>query len=390
MTSRSTRLLLGLALALTLLGTPALAAPPANDSADEHDRRGKVLYGKGDLEGALAEFRAAFAALPRPAFLFNAARALERLGRTREAFDAYSDYLSRAEGAAEREAAAGILAGLCPDVGRGVLRVTSEPAGAQLAVDGTPFPVPSDTVLCLCPGAHALTASKEGFQPARHAVETRSGSSGELRLVLTRTPTNGTVRVTSEVVPATVRLDGTRVGEVPIDVPVPAGGRHELTVDAGDGWQPWRQTVQVREGHLVSVHAIPKPGSSAPAIAPAPGPVAPPVDEPDAPEASFNWGWVTLGTAVALAATGGVLYGLAYDRVATADGLDSTAPDYDARFDDLAVQVQRLQLGAFVTWGLAAAAGVATPFVWVSAPPAGPDATSSLSRGWVVTLRGTF
>ncbi len=380
------RVCLALCLAFVLVG-PALAAPPdaQADGADEHDRRGKVLYGKGDLEAALAEFRAAFEANPRPAFLFNAAKTLERLGRTREAFDAYDQYLARAEGAAEREAAAGVLAGLCPDVGRAVLRVVTEPAGAHLAVDGRTFPVPSNASLCLAPGRHEVTAAKDGHQVARQSIEARAGASTEVRLTLARVPGNGTVRVTSEVLPATVLLDGAPVGVAPLDVAVPAGGPHELTVDAGDAWQPWRRTVEVREGHTSSVRALPQPRTLA-----APAPVTvPPVPVAGLAEPPFNWGWVTLGTSAALAVTGAVLYGLAYDRIKTADGLDPLALTYDDRFDELTAQGQGLQIGAFVSWGLAAAAGIATPFVWTS-PSDGRAASPSRPHGLVVTFGGTF
>lgn|GEM_PF-2570912 len=370
------------------LAAPAPAAPPASSpvergDGEEHDRRGKVLYGKGDLEGALAEFRAAYAADARPAFLFNAAKTLERLERTREAFETYDEYLRVAPGAAEREAAAGVLAGLCPDVGRGLVRVASEPKGALVSVDGVVFPVPADTTLCLTPGRHELTAARKGFEVARRSVEATAGASTDVRFALARALGNGTVRVVSEVLPATVLLDGVRVGDAPVDVAVPAGSPHELTVDAGEAWLPWRRTVEVKEGHAISVRALSERRPATPATQ---APVAPTSDD-----GSFNWGWVALGTSAALAVTGAVLYGVAYDRVQTADGLDPTRPDYDSRFDDLSGEGQRLQIGAFVTWGLAAVAGLTAPLVWTGDEPAAKGARAPVRTPLVgLTIGGTF
>lgn len=382
-----------LLLTLALASVP-LAASPAD--SDEHDRRGKVLYGKGDLEGALAEFRAAYEAEPRPALLFNAAKTLERLGRTREAFETYERYLFEAPGAAEREAAAGVLAGLCPDVGRGLVRILSDPPGARLTIDGAAFPVPATAAVCLAPGRHEVAATKPGFEPARQSVEVPPGSAVDVRLTLARAMGNGTVRVLSEVMPATVLLDGVRAGAAPLDVAVPAGGPHELTIDAGEAWLPWRRTVEVKEGHSISVRALPerRPAPIAAAARPTDASAdgsAPSADPNPGPDEAFNWGWVTLGAAAVLAITGGVLYGVAYDRVSTADGLDPTDPDYDTRFDDLSGEGRRLQIGAFVTWGLAAVTGLSTAVLWEPGAPAAPAASRGPRPPFVgLTVGGTF
>src|SRR5438874_1075813 len=80
--------------ALALFVSTAWSQPdPVAQAAREHFSAGVKLYDKGDYEGALTEFRAAYTAQSSPAILVNVALTLRKLGRNAEAIDALEPLL---------------------------------------------------------------------------------------------------------------------------------------------------------------------------------------------------------------------------------------------------------------------------------------------------------
>jgi tetratricopeptide (TPR) repeat protein len=364
-----TRLLISLFLLLSIStpATTAIAAPKdtgtapdetASERAGAYDREGKILYGSGDLEGAVRAFRLAWRTDPRPSFLFNAGKALERLERFDEAVDTYDHYLRVASGDKERAAAAELCERLCPKAGRGILVLISEPTGAELVIDAEPYPLRTGARVCLVPGEHVVAFSLDGHEALTKTVRVPRAETVALRAELKRRRAVGTLRVESSITPAHVSVDGRVVGEAPIDLRLGADRPVLVLVSAGDGYHPWTQSVSVSEGHHKTLRAFPQPLGS--------GGLNTTTELSSS--STFNWGYVTAGLGVALAITGGILYAIAYDRYDTANGMDAQAEGYDARFDDLVSEGNSYQGGAFVTWGVAGALGVATAFVWDSGP----------------------
>ena len=83
---------------LVLVGMASVASADAQSPDEEVGRReyaaGVVAYDRGDYPVALGRFTAAKEARPLPAFDFNIARCLDRLGRWHEAADAYERFLA--------------------------------------------------------------------------------------------------------------------------------------------------------------------------------------------------------------------------------------------------------------------------------------------------------
>jgi tetratricopeptide (TPR) repeat protein len=171
--------------------------------ADAHNTQGKILYGRGEFEAALAEFHAAFELERDSRYLFNAAKALERLGRPADAFAAWSEFILLAPSAEEREAAARILVQLCPDVGGGAVRLESKPGGLALTLDGRAFPVPAPVEVCLPPGEHRVGATREGYQPLEQVVSVARGGRRNVTLTLKPAVVQGLLAVTPTVKPTT-------------------------------------------------------------------------------------------------------------------------------------------------------------------------------------------
>jgi tetratricopeptide (TPR) repeat protein len=368
-----------LLLCLTLSLAVAPAATRAQDAraearAEAHDREGKVLYGTGDLEGAIREFRLAFRSHPQPSYLFNAGKALERLERFDEAVDTYEQYLRVVTSDDERAAAAELCERLCPKAGRGILVLVSEPPGASLVIDAEPYPITTGTRACLVPGEHVVSFSLDGHEDITETVRVPKAETVALRTVLRARRAVGTIRVESSIVPAEVYVDDRLMGKAPVDLRLGADRRVQVRVDAGSGYRSWTQAISVAAGHHKTLRAFPRPLEAG---APLNG--AGSLAGKDM-GSSMNWGYVTAGLGVALAITGGVLYAIAYDRFTTANSLNVDADGYDADFDALVSEGNGFQSGAFVSWGAAGALGVATAFVWDSGPA--PDRQGqALQRG---------
>ena len=339
--------------ALMLLSNIAVA----NDAAEELDRQAKVLYGRGEYQGAYDAFMAAYEASSAARYLFNAAKTLERLGRTSEAYKTYDRYMRESSGSEERAAAARILVQLCPELDGVTLRVSSVPAGAQLSVDGAPFPVPSEVDICLASGSHDLVLSKVGYLDALRVVDFTAGSHEALRVELKPAAGTGRISVTAGGAAARVWLDGRQVGAAPLEFEVASGQEHVVEVDAGDGYMPWRRTVMVHPGRSMSLDARLTRRAAEPAA--------------DLSEGGhLNWGWVTIGAGATALVLGGALYGLAYKDYAAANDLNPDLPDYDAQFDDLVASGETYKIGAYVGVGVGVVFGVVTPLVWDSSDDA--------------------
>lgn len=134
---------------------------------------------------------------------------------------------------------------------RGRLRVTSEPAGASVSVDGR-FQGRTPLTLGLAPGqSSAIKLTKAGYELATREVTVASGEEADLAVALT--PILGTVRVVAEPADAIVYVDGQPRG--------PANQELRLTAVAHDiairnpGYAPYQTTVTPQPGLAQTVTA---------------------------------------------------------------------------------------------------------------------------------------
>ena len=100
---------LALAVAAVLLsGAPAVAADPLAPDAERKSRasahlvKGAQLIDAEDLQGALAQFEAAYRLVPSPVILHNFGVVYQGLGRKAEALDAFERFLAGRPGPARR------------------------------------------------------------------------------------------------------------------------------------------------------------------------------------------------------------------------------------------------------------------------------------------------
>ena len=179
-----------LAVALWLVTNAAQAAPPTAEDSTRTEARlllqqGNALFARGDLRGALANFRAAYALYPSPRLLINAAAAERELGDVAAAANDLSAYLEEPDGDAALTARAAVeLRALVPSLAK-VGLAPGWPAGSSLELDGRT--VPSGT--WVRPGPHRLRGRAPDGRQQQQTTTLVDGDDIRLHLPVTAPPT---------------------------------------------------------------------------------------------------------------------------------------------------------------------------------------------------------
>lgn len=327
---------------------PATSAPPTPSEAEVRFQRGLELFNVRNYEGALAEFQRSYELSGMAGLLYNLARTYQALGRYPEAARAIERYLREASDlSAERRAEVeGMLTQTRSFIARIDLRI--EPADAHVAVtlDGDAVQDPQCAEgLAVGPGRHAIEATGEGWQTASASVVLASGDRREVRLTLRPTASEtriielrragASARLVFAATPtgATARVDG---HEVTLPAAEVAPGHHELEVSA-PGHETWRGSIESVQGatRTVTPHLASTRGLS-PTL--------------------FYAGASATGLFLVAGIVTGVLTESTHDDYALRFRDEYNSPDVVALRD----RGETLRLLSNVSFGLAAAAGVAT------------------------------
>jgi eukaryotic-like serine/threonine-protein kinase len=142
----------------------------------------------------------------------------------------------------------------------GGIEVATDPAGADVRIDGAMIARAPTSLSGLSPGPHTVVVSLQGF------------SSAELRLVLspgpipvplrfTLLPMETSLQVASEPSGARVSVDGKVVGTTPLETLAVSPGFRRVEIKY-KGFQPWTQTVEARAGDKIPLLARLEPESA--------------------------------------------------------------------------------------------------------------------------------
>ncbi|HUH05101.1 MAG TPA: hypothetical protein VML75_24050 [Kofleriaceae bacterium] len=165
-----------------VLGSSRFAA--ADDDASEDARalfdQATAKLDRGDLGGALADYRAAYELAPRAKILLNIGAILLELGRTVEAANTFADYLERADADRARvPAVRDTLAGLDRDLG--IISLDVALANRQVFVDDTPVgSSPLRRTVRAAPGRHAVVLRGGDGVRASYPIEVTAGGKHQL------------------------------------------------------------------------------------------------------------------------------------------------------------------------------------------------------------------
>ena len=138
----------------------------------------------------------------------------------------------------------------------GTIQVESQPTGANISVDGQPRGVTPAYFYDVPYGAHEVKVEMKGYAPTIETVVISADAPARsLNLALARTaPATGAAEIASEPSGATVRIDGTPVGQTPFADPNIKTGTHKVEV-VKDGFEPWSGTLTVQAGKRARLDA---------------------------------------------------------------------------------------------------------------------------------------
>lgn len=286
-------LVAGLGVPLQVLAQGEPEAPPSSEPApDPKLVRARELYQKGvdhvkrqEWSEALSAFEDSARHNPHAQTTFNVGACERALGNYTRARVAYKQALAQGRGTpgqlsesltAEATAVTQQLEGL---LARAIVRLT--PKEARISVDGRPLALEdkkgsrpvlvagverpnlgraapaAEFEIVMNPGAHVITISRKGFGDAVVNKSFAPGSTTDLPISLSRLP--ATLRISSNVDGALVRVDDVDMGPTPVDVLRPPG-LHRIAVEK-KGYDPFEASVSVRAGELSAQKVTLRPES---------------------------------------------------------------------------------------------------------------------------------
>lgn len=242
-------------LLLALLPALALAqGKKEKEEAGAHFTKGIDFYKEGNYAAALAEFNAAYKAVPSYEVLFNIGLSQRRLFKYGESVKTLNQYLT--EGGAKvpkdrREAVKKELDAIRDLVAEVTIKVEGAPAYVE--IDGeklgkSPFKDP----FLIGPGKHTFRAERDGEEPDEKTMELVSVTKIEVALkprVKELPP--GDLTIESSPANAVITLDGKIMGTTPVKATLKEGG-HEVIAEL-DGYVTARTEVVLSPGQARKV-----------------------------------------------------------------------------------------------------------------------------------------
>ena len=249
--SRSACVILLLALASSVAAAPS---KKDKEEAGSHFTKGIEFYKEGNYSAALAEFNAAYKAVPSYEVLFNIGLSQRRLFKYGDSVKTLNTYLS--EGGAKvpkdrREAVRKELDAIRSLVAEVTIKVEGAPAWVEM--DGeklgkSPFAEP----LLIGPGKHTFRAEREGEEPDEKTMELVSVTKLEVALKpKVKETIPGDLAIESFPAKAVITLDGKVLGSAPVKAQLKEGG-HEVIAEL-EGYVTARTEVVISAGQARKV-----------------------------------------------------------------------------------------------------------------------------------------
>ena len=172
----------------------AVGAAPAPASAQDTKKARELfaaaqgLYQQKRFAEAIEKFEAAYAVKPHPVIHYNIGRCYEELGKTGPAVKSYKTYLRLAPEAKDRNQVADTIASLerkLRDQGLQQLTVVVEPPEATVEVDAKAVG-PSPATVEVTIGTHHVVASLDGYEPFDRSISVTPGQASELNVSLVK------------------------------------------------------------------------------------------------------------------------------------------------------------------------------------------------------------
>lgn len=176
---------------------PAQASNDIVENARRAYAKGQNAFAQGDFAAAQTAFEEAYANVPNPIVLVSIGEAAAKQGKITTALAAYEQYLRVRPDAPDRADVEQKHAVLAQTPGE--VAVTSEPAGADVIVDGRAVGQRTPTTLQIAPGAHRIEVVLAGHAGEAWPAEVSAGARAEHAFALhAQTPSPAAVTPTAE------------------------------------------------------------------------------------------------------------------------------------------------------------------------------------------------
>jgi tetratricopeptide (TPR) repeat protein len=162
--------------------------PEAVERARAAYARGQQAFAAQDFSTALQAFEEAYANVANPIVLVSIGESAAKLDRIETALAAYDAYLRARPDAPDRDEVAQKRAALAAGQVPAQLTLTSEPAGADVILDGQLVGRVTPVVLEVRPGTHRVSLVLLGYETERVVAELPPGGSAQRAVVLKPSP----------------------------------------------------------------------------------------------------------------------------------------------------------------------------------------------------------
>ena len=132
----------------------------------------------------------------------------------------------------------------------GKLKITSDPAGAQIVVDGKARGVAPVEMADLAPGDYEITATLGGFREVKQTATVNAKDTTEVVMSLARKV--GALNIKTVPAGAKITLDGQERGTTPAKLDDIPAGDHNLKLELAN-LRPWEGKVTVKDAQTVQV-----------------------------------------------------------------------------------------------------------------------------------------
>jgi PEGA domain len=236
---------------LVLSALSAVAAPPtAANRQEARDRyeKGVKLYKEGDYASALAEFKAAYQAMPTWEVLYNIGLSERRLFRYGQAVKSLNRFLEEGGKKVPKDRRESVEKELEQISDLTALVTVKVDNGMKISVDGEVVGNSPLEPILIGPGRHTFKAEHEGMSSDEKTLEIVSRTKAEVNLVPLARSDSAPGELVFESTPtgAIITVDGRLAGITPTKLQVAPGG-HEVLADA-DNYATTRQEVVVAAG----------------------------------------------------------------------------------------------------------------------------------------------
>jgi tetratricopeptide (TPR) repeat protein len=218
---------------------------------------GRKAYSRGDYEGAIEEFKAAFDIKPAGGALYNIAKAYEKMTRYEEAIDYYQQYLDLDPNVSDRGDVEEIIKRLKKSLKEKFqeLAVSSDPPGADIYLDdrNTGLQGQTNFRIKVTPGPHVIYLDANGYEPVKRDFIMPDDKPLALDFKMKKLENVGFLEIKVNQDGARIFVDGAIVGLSPYrEKKALTAGQHQIQVELPPLFQRKTQEVMILRDQTVN------------------------------------------------------------------------------------------------------------------------------------------